>query len=178
MSLYLSVRVCVCARVFICPGTVVFCVCALDACVGTWHMAMHAEDVDWTFVFEKVWFSYPSRPQAQVLRNFSAVFQADQITGMVGSSGCGKSTVFALLQRMYDPQRGRILLGGRPLRCYNPLWLRRHLTVVSQACGILPGTIRENLLLGSPDGSSGTVMHEAMRAAGCYGPFFNGQGFL
>mgnify|MGYP000126431068 CR=1 FL=1 len=62
--------------------------------------------VDWTFEFVNVTFSYPSRPRAQVLRNFSAVFPCGKVTGVVGTSGCGKSTIFALLERMYEPQQG------------------------------------------------------------------------
>ncbi len=66
---------------------------------------------------------------------------------------------------------GHILLGGRPLKEYNPLWLREHLTVVSQNCHVIPGTVRDNLLLGAPLGAltPDAAVQEAMELAGCYG---------
>jgi len=69
---------------------------------------------------------------------------------------------------------GHILLGGKPLQSYNPLWLRQNLTMVSQSCSIISGTIRENLVIGSSLGlrTPDHVVHDAMRLAGCYGAQF------
>ena len=59
-----------------------------------------------------------------------------------------KSSIFSLLLRFYDPDEGRILLDGRDLKTYNPLWLRQNLAVVSQDLALVRRTVKENLLYG------------------------------
>jgi ABC-type multidrug transport system ATPase subunit len=76
---------------------------------------------------------------------------AGEVFGILGETGSGKSTLAALLLRLYDPEAGRILLDGRDLKDYNPLWLRRHVAVVSQDTFLPCASIRENLLYGAGD---------------------------
>ncbi len=64
---------------------------------------------------EDVTFTYPARPDAQVLKGLSLLVEPGKTLALVGSSGCGKSTVIALLERYYDPTGGRILIDGKPM---------------------------------------------------------------
>ncbi|CAF4194828.1 unnamed protein product, partial [Rotaria sordida] len=82
--------------------------------------------------FDNVNFNYPSRKEASVLHNLSLIARAGQITALVGSSGCGKSTCISLLLRYYEPQLGQIMIDGRPITDYNVKQLRQNIGVVSQ----------------------------------------------
>ena len=68
---------------------------------------------------------------------------------IVGATGSGKSTLVNLLERMYDPDQGRILLDGRDLRELDPQWLRKSVGLVMQEIYLIPGTIEKNILLDS-----------------------------
>jgi len=70
--------------------------------------------------------------------------------GFVGGTGCGKSTSLCLIQRLYNPQSGSILLDGRPIGDYNVHHLRKHLGIVAQTTTLFSTTIRENILYGLP----------------------------
>jgi ABC-type multidrug transport system fused ATPase/permease subunit len=104
--------------------------------------------VSWRVDFEGVDFRYPTRPQRLTLGKVSFRVSAGEVFGVLGETGSGKSTLCSLLLRLYDPVAGRILLGGIDLKLYNPLWLRRHVGVVSQDTYLPCDTIRENLLYG------------------------------
>ncbi|CCK24676.1 putative ABC transporter ATP-binding protein [Streptomyces davaonensis JCM 4913] len=99
--------------------------------------------------FQDVWFGYePARP---VLRGVSFCVPALHATALVGRSGAGKSTVFALTERFYDPDRGRILLGGADLRAMDRAESRGRMALVEQDAPVLYGTLRENLLYAAPE---------------------------
>ncbi|MGC0333739.1 ABC-type multidrug transport system fused ATPase/permease subunit [Streptomyces sp. SAI-170] len=99
--------------------------------------------------FRDVWFGYePGRP---VLRGVSFQVPALRTTALVGRSGAGKSTVFALTERFYDPDRGRILLCGEDLRGLDRSESRGRMALVEQEAPVLYGTLRENLLYAAPD---------------------------
>jgi len=78
-------------------------------------------------------FAYPSRPSAQVLRDFSISIPAGKTTALVGASGSGKSTLVGLLERWYKPSNGRLTLDGLELSEYNVKWLRSNIRLVQQA---------------------------------------------
>lgn len=84
--------------------------------------------------FSNVDFAYPSRPSAQVLRDFSISIPAGKTTALVGASGCGKSTLIGLLERWYEPSKGYLALDGVELSKYNIKWLRSNIRLVQQAC--------------------------------------------
>ncbi|KAK2145525.1 hypothetical protein LSH36_676g01059 [Paralvinella palmiformis] len=110
-----------------------------------------AEVISGNVEFRNVSFSYPSRPDVKVLRGVSMRIDAGQTVALVGSSGCGKSTVVQLLQRFYDPSGGQILMDGIDICEFNVKWLRQQIGVVSQEPVLFSRTIIENIRLGKED---------------------------
>ncbi|PKC11454.1 P-loop containing nucleoside triphosphate hydrolase protein [Rhizophagus irregularis] len=101
--------------------------------------------------FNQVSFSYPSRPDTWVLRNIDLYIPAYQTTVFVGESGSGKSTITQLIQRLYEPEEGLIMLDGRELRILNISWLRQQIGVVSQEPVLFDDTIFANVAYGRAD---------------------------
>jgi ATP-binding cassette subfamily B protein len=97
--------------------------------------------------FEDVHFTYPGAA-SPVLCGVSFRIPAGARAAIIGPSGAGKSTILALLARLYDPDRGRITIGGRPLTTIHPADLRRRIAFVTQESFLFGGTIRENLTFG------------------------------
>ena len=89
--------------------------------------------------FEDVSFAYPTRPEVKVLDHFSWHIRGGENVAIVGASGSGKSTVIQLLQRMYDPDEGRITVGGVDLRELDLAWWRSCLGVVFQEPTLFAG---------------------------------------
>jgi subfamily B ATP-binding cassette protein HlyB/CyaB len=99
--------------------------------------------------FDAVRFRY--RPDTdEVLRGISFEAQPGQIIGIVGRSGSGKSTIAKLVQRLYTPERGRILVDGTDLALADTVWLRRQIGVVLQESTLFARSVRENIALGEP----------------------------
>ncbi|OKI64301.1 ABC transporter ATP-binding protein [Streptomyces sp. MJM1172] len=97
-------------------------------------------------------FGYPGR-DTTVLDGLSLDVPAGGLTALVGPSGAGKSTVFALLERFYEPASGRILLDGRDVRDWPLTGLRATIGYVEQDAPVLSGTLRDNLLRSAPRAS-------------------------
>lgn len=116
---------------------------------------------------KKVDFAYPSRPQTLVLREFSLDVKAGTSIGLVGSSGCGKSTVIGLIQRFYDAERGVVKIDGIDIRELDIIQYRRFTAVVSQDPMIFSGTIRDNLTFGKPEATEDEII-EAAKAANAH----------
>lgn len=95
--------------------------------------------------FDKVSFAYDEKP---VLDKVTFTIPKNKTTVIVGYSGSGKSTVLKLLERIYEPTDGRILLGGKNFYDYNLTQWRDKIAVVSQNSPMISGTIRENILYG------------------------------
>ena len=113
--------------------------------------------------FENVGFRY--RPDtAQVLSDISLDIQPGEIVGIVGRSGSGKSTLTKLVQRLYVPERGRVLVDGTDLALADPAWLRRQLGVVLQENFLFNRSVRENIALADPGMPMERVMHAAQLA--------------
>ncbi len=110
--------------------------------------------------FEDVSFRY--RPDGtDVLRKVSFSVAAGQVIGIVGHSGSGKSTIAKLIQRLYVPERGRILVDGVDLAQVDPAWLRRQVGVVLQENFLFNRSVRDNIALTDP----GLAMEPVMQAA-------------
>ena len=108
------------------------------------------DKIDGLIRIENVDFSYSSRPDAAVLRGISFEVAAGQTVALVGSSGCGKSTCIQLLQRFYDPVRGRITIDGHDLKTLNVRWLRENIAVVGQEPVLFNLSVGDNIRYGHP----------------------------
>jgi ATP-binding cassette, subfamily B, bacterial len=117
-----------------------------------------------TVALENIDFCYPDG--RRVFSNFSLRIEPGQRVGLVGQSGCGKSTLFVLLQRFYDVQGGRIVLGGQDLARVTQESLRAAIAVVPQDISLFHRSIMENIRYGRPDASDADVQ-EAIVAANC-----------
>ncbi len=113
--------------------------------------------------FEGVTFSYPGGRRAAHL-GLSFDVTAGERVGIVGPSGAGKSTIARLLLRFYDPERGRVTIGGRDLRDLTLDQLRGLIAVVSQDTYLFHGTVEQNLRMGKPDATAAEI-RAAARAA-------------
>jgi len=111
--------------------------------------------------FAKVSFSYPSRPEAGVLRSLSLEVAPGEVVALVGSSGAGKSTLAALLMRFYDPVTGAILVDGHDLRDLEPSWLRRQIGTVAQEPILFSCSIADNIRYGRPGASDEEIVAAA-----------------
>jgi ATP-binding cassette subfamily B protein len=106
-----------------------------------------------------VCFSYPNGQR--VLQDFTLHIPPGQKIGLVGRSGAGKSTIFALLQRFYDPERGEVLIDEQNIAAVTQESLRRSIAVVQQDISLFHRSILENLRYGRPDASDAEVRHAA-----------------
>mmetsp|Transcript_1957 Transcript_1957/g.2994 ORF Transcript_1957/g.2994 Transcript_1957/m.2994 type:complete len:658 (+) Transcript_1957:78-2051(+) len=113
--------------------------------------------------FENVNFAYPSRPEINVLDGFTLEIAQNTTTALVGSSGSGKSTAVALLQRFYDVNSGQLLIDGENVKDLDLKWLRQHIGFVQQEPQLFGVSVRENLLYGVYDSES--VSQEKMEQA-------------
>ncbi|OJJ08481.1 hypothetical protein ASPVEDRAFT_156125 [Aspergillus versicolor CBS 583.65] len=96
-------------------------------------------------------FAYPSRPETQVLRDFSISIPAGKTTALVGASGGGKSTIIGLLERWYEPISGKITIDGIDISKLNIKWLRTQIGLVEQDATIFRGTVFMNVAKGLTD---------------------------
>ncbi|NXC88004.1 MDR1 protein, partial [Cercotrichas coryphoeus] len=114
--------------------------------------------------FRNIHFSYPSRPDAKILKGLNLKVQTGKTIALVGASGCGKSTTVQLLQRFYDPDQGEITLDGRDIRTLNTKWLRENIGIVSQEPVLFATTIAENIRYGREDISDAEIETAAKEA--------------
>jgi ATP-binding cassette subfamily B protein len=107
-----------------------------------------------------------------VLTGIDLDIQAGEMVALVGPSGAGKSTIASLLQRLYDPEGGRVLLDGQDVRGMDPLWLRRQVGTVAQEPILFSTSVAENIRYGRMDATDEEVeaaarlanAHEFIRA--------------
>jgi len=103
-------------------------------------------DVSPTVTFDKVAFTYKTRPEAQVLKSVSFTAEPGEVVAIVGRSGSGKSTMFNLLLNLYEPTSGQIYLDDIPVRLLPRKFLLSKVTVVSQEPLLFAGSIMSNIL--------------------------------
>ncbi|MCJ7602641.1 MAG: ABC transporter ATP-binding protein/permease, partial [Desulfobulbaceae bacterium] len=102
-------------------------------------------DIRGAVAFRHVRFGYET--QQPILHDLSFQIEPGQTLAIVGATGSGKSTIVNLLERFYDPDSGSILIDGRDVRSLNTRWLRQQIGLVMQDVFIVPGSIRDNVLL-------------------------------
>lgn len=116
--------------------------------------------------FKQVRFRY--RPDtAEVLQNLNLEIAGGEFIGITGPSGCGKSTLTKLMQRLYTPQHGQILVDGQDLAITDPTTLRRQMSVVLLESVLFSGSIRDNICQCRPNADEAHVIHIA-RLAGAH----------
>lgn len=113
---------------------------------------------------DHVSFSYPTRPDVEVLESLSLKIHAGQKIALVGPSGAGKSTVIQLLMRFYDVSGGNILIDGKDVRDYEISDLRQNFSVVPQEVILFGSTIRENISYAKPNASFEEIREAARKA--------------
>jgi ATP-binding cassette subfamily B (MDR/TAP) protein 1 len=101
-----------------------------------------------TIEFRNVHFSYPTRPDRQILNGLDLTVHKGKYIALVGPSGCGKSTIVALLERFYHPLAGLVTMDGLDLSSMDMSAYRNKVALVNQEPTLFQGTIRDNLLLG------------------------------
>ncbi|KAE8690033.1 ABC transporter B family member 1 [Hibiscus syriacus] len=109
-------------------------------------------------------FSYPSRPDVLIFRDFNLRVRAGKTLALVGPSGCGKSSVIALIQRFYEPASGRVLIDGKDIRKYNLKSLRKHIAIVPQEPCLFASTIYENIAYGHEAATEAEIIEAATLA--------------
>ena len=114
--------------------------------------------------FDNVWFRYPTRKNEWVLKGLTMKINANETVALVGESGCGKSTIVALLLRFYDIDHGRILIDGKDIKSFNVNHLRRHMGLVMQEPTLFNYTFAENILYGQSNALNSEIL-EAAKAA-------------
>jgi ATP-binding cassette subfamily B protein len=115
--------------------------------------------------FENIDFNYPSRPDHPTLRGLSLHIRPGEHVALVGPSGAGKTTLFQLLLRFYDPQHGHITLDGVRTAALSLADLRNHIGVVLQETVIFSGSVADNIRYGRPDASDAELRRAAEMAA-------------
>lgn len=128
------------------------------------HPASLPDPVQGRVCFDDVTFYYPSRPDHPALSQVSLSVEPGQTVAVVGPSGAGKTTLFQLLLRCYDPQLGRMTLDGVPITQLDPEDLRRPMGLVPQDPVIFSSSARDNIACGWPDATDEQI-EQAARAA-------------
>ena len=113
---------------------------------------------------ENVNFRYPTRPDTPALADFSLSVSPGESVALVGPSGAGKTTVFQLLLRFYDPQSGQLRLDGIPLSAADPLAVRKSIALVPQEAVIFATSVLENVRYARPDASPEEVRQACVAA--------------
>ncbi len=123
-----------------------------------------AENIKGKIEFKNVTFSYPTKPEQKILKNISFTIEAGQSCGLVGYSGCGKSTIIQLLERFYDTTEGEVLIDDTNIKDYNLYELRKKIGLVSQEPVLFKRSVYDNILYGRLNATKEEVFNSAKRA--------------
>jgi ATP-binding cassette, subfamily B (MDR/TAP), member 8 len=112
-------------------------------------------------LFSNVDFYYPTRLKHQVLNSFNLKINQGNVVALVGSSGCGKSTVGNLLERFYDPTNGSVHINGVNIKNLSPSHLRKEIGLVDQQPKLFATSVLENIRYGRPNATDEEVIEAA-----------------
>jgi ATP-binding cassette, subfamily B (MDR/TAP), member 1 len=115
-------------------------------------------------VFRDVGFSYPAREQVEVLDNVSMTFKNGTSNGLMGQTGCGKSTIIQILARFYPVTSGSVFVNGVELSSLDLVTWRSQMSVVLQEPALFSGTIRDNIAYSLPDATEEEIIEAAKLA--------------
>eukprot|EP00755_Sulcionema_specki_P038433 Sspe_Gene.273::Locus_91_Transcript_1_1_Confidence_1.000_Length_2543::g.273::m.273/K05658/ABCB1, CD243; ATP-binding cassette, subfamily B (MDR/TAP), member 1 len=118
--------------------------------------------------FKHVSFAYPFGSREPVLRDVSFRVNSGEQVALVGRRGCGKTTLIKLLERLYDPTEGQILVDGKPLSSYALRWFRRQVAVVAQEPVLLGNTLKEAISYGVDPAPSDEELQKACEDANAW----------
>jgi ATP-binding cassette subfamily B (MDR/TAP) protein 1 len=127
---------------------------------------LRARNIQGHVNFKNIIFSYPQRTEVQVLKGINVEAKPGETIALVGSSGCGKSTVVSLLERFYEPLSGEVSIDGTNIREYGLKDMRSQISLVSQEPILFDRSIKENIFYGlTEDEKSEQALFEAARLA-------------
>ena len=125
---------------------------------------LSAEQAEHFIAFDQVTFSYPTRPHQSSLDHLSFTVKQGETVAIVGESGAGKSTIFKMLLRLYDPIAGNISIGGVDLKDMTTDDVRGHMAVVPQNASLFSSSVYDNIAFGKPDASPADIEQAAEEA--------------
>ncbi|MCH6200213.1 ABC transporter transmembrane domain-containing protein [Aquiflexum sp. LQ15W] len=114
--------------------------------------------------FRGVRFSYPTRPEMEVLKSIDFEIPAGEKVALAGQSGAGKSTIIQLLLKFYPIDKGQILIDGKSIDTWNLKQLRSNIGIVPQEVLLFGGSIKENIAYAKPDASEEEIIEAAKKA--------------
>ncbi|GMI11067.1 hypothetical protein TrVE_jg3323 [Triparma verrucosa] len=126
------------------------------------ELEVKGDDMD--IRFENVKFEYPSSTDRKVINGLTFDVKEGQTVALVGSSGCGKSTILRLLYRFYDPTGGKVLINDRDIREYSSSSFRKNIAVVPQDTVLFNDTILYNIRYGDLEATDEEVIEAAKKA--------------
>jgi ABC transporter fused permease/ATP-binding protein len=114
--------------------------------------------------FKNVRFTYPTRPEVEVLKNINLNIPAGEKVALAGHSGAGKSTIIQLLLKFYPVQNGEVEIDGKALQDWNLKLLRSNIGIVPQEVLLFGGSIRENIAYAKPEATEEEIINAAKKA--------------
>ncbi len=133
------------------------------------------EDCQGTIELRNVKFCYHSKKEVQVLKGVSIEIDNDKkrVVALVGTSGCGKSSIVSMIERFYEPIEGAVYFNGKDIRTLDPRWYHEQISLVQQEPVLFSGTIQENILYGfnvagRDDLEISQMMDEACKQSNAY----------
>ncbi|MDX1304524.1 ABC transporter transmembrane domain-containing protein [Photobacterium sp.] len=138
---------------------------AVESAIQAPQQLAQLDDLAETVIaFDKVDFSYPSRPGSPALKGINLEIKKGQVVALVGPSGAGKTTIFELLQRFYDPFKGEVRFKNTPIQQLDPSFLRQQMGMVPQQPIMFSSDVCHNIRYGRPEASDEEVIWAAKRA--------------
>jgi ABC-type multidrug transport system fused ATPase/permease subunit len=114
--------------------------------------------------FRDVQFIYPARPKQLVLKGLNVAIGDKSLVGLMGQTGCGKSTTIQMLSRFYNPSHGEITVNGKPLNSLDIETWRENISIVLQEPNLFSGTVRDNIRYAKLDATDEEIEHVAKLA--------------